>query len=348
VQEFYRFLQESIGDRVLVDKTPAYALDLETLRRSETDFENALHIHLVRHPNAMIRSFREAKLQQAIRGIPHFFSEDAFAEIVWAVSQSNILEFLETIPTGRKHQVRFEDLVRNPVEIVEGLCRFLQIDFRAEMLEPYEKTANRMTDGVNADVRPLGDQKFYRQKAINPAVADQWRQDENVRALSDPTWKIAEALGYDKPSSEDDGAPSEKLLPLEPVSREHDLPLSFAQQRLWFVDQLSPNIAFYNMPLLFRVMGAFDVAGFRWSLNEVVRRHEILRTTFPSVDGRPVQRVSASLDLAIPEIDLRDLPKEEQEGEARRLAEDAAQSLSLWLGARSFALQSCASTAMIA
>ena len=74
-------------------------------------------------------------------------------------------------------------------------------------------------------------------------------------------------------------------LPLVPVSRDQELPLSHAQQRLWFLDQLEPGSATYNIPGAVRLKGRLDVEALERTLNEVVRRHEALRTTFVAVNG---------------------------------------------------------------
>lgn len=69
--------------------------------------------------------------------------------------------------------------------------------------------------------------------------------------------------------------------PIVPVSRDTNLPLSFAQQRLWFLNQLEPNSTAYNFPIALRLTGALNVAALEQSINEVMRRHEALRTTLP-------------------------------------------------------------------
>ncbi|MDP8966095.1 MAG: condensation domain-containing protein, partial [Cyanobacteriota bacterium] len=113
--------------------------------------------------------------------------------------------------------------------------------------------------------------------------------------------------------------------PLLPISRNGTLPLSFAQQRLWFLDQLVPDNAFYNTPAALRVVGSLNLAALEQTFNEIVRRHEALRTTFVTVEGQPVQAIASALTIPLPVIDLRELPKAERENEARRLTTQEAQ-----------------------
>jgi amino acid adenylation domain-containing protein len=113
--------------------------------------------------------------------------------------------------------------------------------------------------------------------------------------------------------------------PLQPVPRDEPLPLSFAQQRLWFLEQLEPSRAVYNLPLAWRFTGHLNVAVLKQSLGDMVRRHEILRTTFPSVDGQPVQVIAPELDLALPVVDLQALPPSEREADVQRLVTEDAQ-----------------------
>ena len=77
-----------------------------------------------------------------------------------------------------------------------------------------------------------------------------------------------------------------QALILKPIGRMVNLPLSFAQQRLWFLDQLEPGSAVYNMPQAIRLEGAVEIEGLQWALSEIMRRHEVLRTTFPVEGGK--------------------------------------------------------------
>ncbi|HKH48535.1 MAG TPA: amino acid adenylation domain-containing protein, partial [Thermoanaerobaculia bacterium] len=112
--------------------------------------------------------------------------------------------------------------------------------------------------------------------------------------------------------------------PLLPVPRQGDLPLSFAQQRLWLIDQLEPGSAAYNIPAALRLRGALEPALLARIFAEVVRRHEVLRTTFAPRAGGPVQVVAsaASARPELPLIDLARLPEAERESAARGLARD--------------------------
>ncbi len=113
--------------------------------------------------------------------------------------------------------------------------------------------------------------------------------------------------------------------PILPVPRDGDLPLSFAQQRLWFIDQLEPGNSAYNFPAAVRLRGSLNVAALERSVNEIVKRHEALRTTFATVDGRPVQVIAPTLTVKPPIVNLQELPESEREAEVRRLAIEEAQ-----------------------
>ncbi|MEM9980209.1 MAG: condensation domain-containing protein, partial [Cyanobacteria bacterium P01_D01_bin.2] len=92
-----------------------------------------------------------------------------------------------------------------------------------------------------------------------------------------------------------------------PADRTKPLPLSFAQQRLWFLHQMQPNAAVYNLPMAIEVEGFLDVAAFTQSLNGIVRRHEALRTRFVMVDGQPAQVIEAPAPVSIEQIDFQDI-----------------------------------------
>src|SRR5262245_44168632 len=109
------------------------------------------------------------------------------------------------------------------------------------------------------------------------------------------------------------------------MQRAKCFPLSFAQQRLWFLNQMDPGAPVYNVPLAARITGPLQVDALEKSLNRVVRRHDILRTTFGTgEDGAAVQVVAPSLGLPLPVIDLGDACRTEQEAAVQRFAVEEA------------------------
>ncbi|RUA17341.1 MAG: non-ribosomal peptide synthetase, partial [Clostridia bacterium] len=116
--------------------------------------------------------------------------------------------------------------------------------------------------------------------------------------------------------------------PIEPLPRTGDdrFPLSFAQQRLWFLDQLQPNSPFYNIPESVRVTGPLDVDALTRAFHRVTQRHESLRTLFEETADGPRQHILPHLHLPISLIDLSALSQEEQEAEVRRMAYEEAQT----------------------
>ncbi|HSF43790.1 MAG TPA: amino acid adenylation domain-containing protein [Thermoanaerobaculia bacterium] len=101
--------------------------------------------------------------------------------------------------------------------------------------------------------------------------------------------------------------------PLIPVPRHGALPLSFAQQRLWFLDQLTPGSALYNIPVALRIAGPLDPGVLELTLGEVVRRHEALRTVFAVQEGSPVQVIRPAAPFGLPRVDLSGLPESARE-----------------------------------
>src|SRR5579883_3021613 len=112
---------------------------------------------------------------------------------------------------------------------------------------------------------------------------------------------------------------------IERVSRHGKLPLSFAQQRLWVLDQLQPGSFAYNIPTAVRMRGTLNLTALKQSLDEIVRRHEVLRTTFTTVADQAVQIIHPIVTLTLAAIDLRELTEFERETETQRLATAEAQ-----------------------
>lgn len=106
--------------------------------------------------------------------------------------------------------------------------------------------------------------------------------------------------------------------PLVPIARDGELPLSLNQEALWFLDRLEPDRPTYMLHLALNVRGPLNIPALEQALNEIARRHEVFRTTFPEVNGGPVQVIAPPKPASLPVIDLSDLPESEREEELRR------------------------------
>ncbi|MGJ5629727.1 non-ribosomal peptide synthase/polyketide synthase [Nostoc sp. CALU 1950] len=103
-----------------------------------------------------------------------------------------------------------------------------------------------------------------------------------------------------------------------------EIPLSYAQQRLWFLDKLNPNSASYNIPVGLRLVGTINVVALEQSFKEIIHRHEALRTNFVVVDGKPLQIIQTQTNWTLSVVDLQHLPVIEQKTAAQKLVQQQA------------------------
>ncbi|MGA9768828.1 MAG: amino acid adenylation domain-containing protein, partial [Blastocatellia bacterium] len=170
--------------------------------------------------------------------------------------------------------------------------------------------------GINDSFFELGGHSLLATQVIS-RVRSTFQIEMPLRALFEtPTVAgLAETISTAISAGESLQAP-----PVVAISRESDSALSFAQQRLWFLDQLEPDSTAYNIPVFMSLKGSLDIAALEKTFSEIVRRHEILRTTFPAVDGRPSQLIHSPQPVTLPVLDLRESPMPGREDEADRLA----------------------------
>src|ERR1044071_7286352 len=108
-------------------------------------------------------------------------------------------------------------------------------------------------------------------------------------------------------------------LEIPQAPRDGDLPLSFAQQRLWLLQHLSPDSSLYNTYLPIRLTGRLKINTLKQSVDEIVRRHEVLRTTFPVENEQPVQRLNPALKTEFRIVDLQHVPESLKDDQAHEL-----------------------------
>lgn len=293
-KEFFSLMQEWLPGKIIADKTPPYVFNPEVLQRAEEEFENPLYIHLQRHPLATIRSMTEARLDLLVAMEENQFCVEQKGELMWLISHQNILEFLKNIPSSRQHQLKYEDLVQQPQTTVNQLCEFIGVDFHPDMLQPYKEKKQRMTDGVHAVSRMMGDPKFHTYKGINAKVAERWKEEFMVDFLSGETWKIAESLGYDRPWD---------------PSSSNSLPLTIEQEYMWW--RLDPAGVYSNTWRIWSIEGALNLKVLQEAIAQIARRHTPLHTTFKEVDNSVVQVVRPEMEPAFEVIDLPDISENE-------------------------------------
>lgn len=200
--DFYRVLQDWVAPRILVDKTPQYVLDRACLERAERVFDGALYVHLVRHPGAMVRSFERFHVHQVLFLKEHGFAARQLGELVWLLAHRNAAEFLRGIPAERQFRLRFEDLVSSPRGAMEALCGRFGLPFEEEMIEPYRNLDRKMTDGIYPQSTPMGDTEFLARDRIDPAAARSALGGEPQGGLSELTWELAAAFGYERSATQ--------------------------------------------------------------------------------------------------------------------------------------------------
>jgi len=162
--------------------------------------------------------------------MPNPFTPEQMAELSWVVSHENILQHLATVPDERRHRLRFEDVVKQPEQTMRSLCDFLGFEYQDEMIHPYDHQEKKMLDGVVPEDRMYGDQKFIvKHKAIDPSVADAWKEHMSSAPLGEPARKLAAEFGYDDlepfapPSAATPEQPLEQHAPIARQSRGEEI-----------------------------------------------------------------------------------------------------------------------------
>jgi len=168
--------------------------------------------------------------------------------------------------------------------------------------------------GIDDNFFDLGGHSLLATQLLS-RVRDTFQVEIPLRRLFEGPTVAALALSIDTARATGPALPAP---PIVPGPRDHALPLSFAQQRLWFFEQLQPGLAAYHLPVALRLEGPLNRAALEQSLNEIVRRHEALRTSFDHSDGRPCQIIAPSLTLTLPLVDLQALPADQRAAEIRR------------------------------
>jgi amino acid adenylation domain-containing protein len=248
--------------------------------------------------------------------LPEYMVPSAFVELseLPLTSNGKLDRRALPVPQVQDEQVQEEE-PRSPVEeIVAGIwCEVLRVD----------------RVGMNQNFFELGGHSLLATQVIS-RIREVLQVEVPLRALFERSTVngLAEAVYRERAI----GKPLEGP-PMKTVSREGVLPLSFAQQRLWFIQQMEPESVAYNIPHATRLRGGLELSALRQSLGEIANRHDVLRTRFEWRGEQPVQLISEAPDVPLAVWDLSDLPEYEREQRARQIAgEDAARPFDLGHG----------------
>jgi phthiocerol/phenolphthiocerol synthesis type-I polyketide synthase E len=187
----YNLIQQLAGSRMLVDKAPSYAYDKKILSRAENIFEEPKYIYLYRHPYSVIESFARERFHKIHPDEKEEYDPHQLGEYVWNLTNSNILEFLDSIDKERYHFIRYEEMVTNPLRVMSDLCAFLEIPFEDAVLHPYH--GNRMITGS-------GDPNIFMHDKIEQHLGDKWKQIRLPITLNAQARVLASRLNYTLPN----------------------------------------------------------------------------------------------------------------------------------------------------
>ena len=192
ISDVYRYIQSKLSGKVLVDKSPSYAMNLSVLNQLDGLFEEVRVVHLIRNPIPVIESFVKMRMDKLLG----FADQNPYelAEEIWKNSNSNI-EFLgQQLGHHQFMSLRYEDLVTSPESSLRPLCEFLDIPFDKQLLNPYQ--GERLTDGLHQQSMGVGDPNFLQHSAIDPSLAANWNSNDLRHQLSPETIELANSYGY--------------------------------------------------------------------------------------------------------------------------------------------------------
>ena len=189
VPEVYAWLQERLGDRILVDKCPHLCADPAALERLARWFPEARWIWILRHPGSVTRSVENMPMAEVmLQG----YAPDA--RTLWYHANQTLRRFLASVPDQRKAVVRYEELVGDARPALERVCAAIGVPFDEALLDPYE--GDRMREGPPG-ARAVGDPNMAGRGRIDPMLATKWLDGFDPASVSPETHALARELGYD-------------------------------------------------------------------------------------------------------------------------------------------------------
>jgi hypothetical protein len=236
------------------------------------------------------------------------------------------LVFLKRLPLTGNGKVDRNNLPEPEAEAERPAYVGGSTPLQMALLDIWEELLGRDCIGIHEDFFEMGGHSLLATQVIS-RVREMFQVEVPLRALFEsPTVAgLTHAVEQGLRHGQDLQRP-----PLRPALRKQDLPLSFSQRRLWFIDQLESGSALYNVPHVLRLLGRLDHNAMQLALQTIVERHQVLRTNYVLRGNDPIQVISSDTSFPLPEIDLRHLGEAEREEEASSLCrQEAARSFNL-------------------
>ena len=242
------------------------------------------------------------------RTLPEYMTPTAFVFIETLPLNSNGKVDRKALPAPDAAIVADDTYVAPRTPIEEGLAEIWSAVLKVEQV------------GIHTNFFELGGHSLLATQVIS-RIRNTFNAEVSLRTL----FEAPTVAGFSERIEAALDVGRTEVPPLIMVSRDQPLPLSFAQQRLWFINQMEPESPAYNMPVALRLTALLDQRALERSLNEIVRRHEPLRTSFPTVNGVPTQVVHDHCPVRLHIADLSQLEDDERARQADRLMNEEAQ-----------------------
>jgi amino acid adenylation domain-containing protein len=278
--------------------------DVAVVDRDDASGNKYLCAYVVVNEGTTASELREHVAKQ----VPEFMVPSAFVEMEELPRTLNGKVDRKALPAlAEVHKEKKQERARTPVEeIVAGI---------------WSEVLHLPQVGLEENFFELGGHSLLATQIIS-RIRESLHVELPLRALFENPTVASLARRAEQESRSEARA---EMSPIHPVDRDGNLPLSYSQQRMWLLEQLSSGSAAFNLPMGMRLIGALNVPTLEQTFAEVIRRHEVLRTSFPAHDGQPVQVIGAAGPWKLGIVDLGGLPREEREGEAKRIASADAQ-----------------------
>ncbi|WP_423782433.1 amino acid adenylation domain-containing protein, partial [Fischerella thermalis] len=291
----------------VISQHPAISASVVIVREDDTA-NKTLVAYITLHPDqtltiAELRRFLEAKL-------PNYMLPTAFV----------ILEALPLTPNGKIDRRSLP--APDPTQLISEPNIIAPSTPVEEMLAGiWAEVLGIKKVGIHDNFFELGGHSLLATRVISQ-LRQVFKVELPLRCLFNQPTVAGLAKEIEKATKADLGL---EIPPIQRISRTADLPLSFAQQRLWFLAQLEPDSPFYNIIDTVHLQGQLNLAALEQSFNEILRRHEALRTNFKTVEGQPVAFISSVTSQLLTVIDLAELPATQRETKVKELALAEAQ-----------------------